>query len=231
MRTLGYITTNGRVATGIRLRVESLGLDTSHFRGKRSWSTAQLEAAVRDSRSWSEVVGRLGVSSTSAEAIARARGYAARLGIDSSHFPSLKPVPGAALPFSNTVRHGGQSGLSIAARWFLDRNYTVSVPLEPALYDLVTESDGGLVRVQVKTTRRQEANGRYAAGIGRLIHDATAPRNANGNRKSVPYGVDDIDYFFIITPVKMYLIPISVVAGSMLIVLDEKYAAFAVESS
>ena len=131
----------------------------------------------------------------------------------------------------DATRHGGQSGLSIAARWLLDRNYTVSVPLEPAPYDLVTESDGGLVRVQVKTTRRRGANGRYAAGIGRLIHDATAPRNANGNRKSVPYGVDDIDYFFIITPVKMYLIPIGVVAGSMQIVLDEKYAAFAVESS
>ena len=132
------------------------------------------------------------------------------------------------MPFGNGIKHGGQSGLSIAARWFLDRGYTVSVPLEPAPYDLVTESDEGLKRVQVKTTRQLQRNGRYTVAVARNVHDSTRPRNANGSRKRVPYSADDVDYFFVITPVLMYLIPITVVAGRSQLVLDEKYAAFAV---
>jgi len=60
------------------------------------------------------------------------------------------------------------------------------------------------------------------------IHDGSAPRTANGNRKSVPYGTDLVDYFFIITPQSSFLIPVDVVADLHAITLDEKYAAFAV---
>ena len=159
------------------------------------------------------------------------RTVALRLGLDTTHFAykrNFKPVAPVGLPFGEAVRHGAQSGLSIAARWFLDRGYIVSVPLEPAAYDLVTESDEGLKRVQVKTTRYVASSGRHQVKITRNAHDANAPRNANGNRRRVAYSADEVDYFFIITPKSSFLIPIGVLAGLHTIVLDEKYAAFAV---
>jgi len=123
---------------------------------------------------------------------------------------------------------GGRSGVSVAARWFLDRGYAVSVPLEPAVYDLITESDEGLKRVQVKTSRQIAKNGRETVGISRLVYDSTRPRNANGPRRRAPYDPCSIDYFFVVTATQMYLIPINVVAGLMQLCLDDKYAAFAV---
>lgn len=159
------------------------------------------------------------------------RVVAGRLGLDTSHlaqprnFQPLKAVP---TPFMNALKHGGQSGLSIAARWFLDRGYIVSVPLEPAPYDLITESDDGLKRVQVKTTRQVERSGRSVVRIARAIRDPAARRNSNGHRRTVPYSPDHVDYFFIVTPQTSFLIPIGVVSGQTYLVLDEKYAAFAV---
>jgi hypothetical protein len=100
---------------------------------------------------------------------------ASRLGLDTSHFAhgrNFKPLPAADLPFVNVVRRGGQSGLSIAARWFLDRGYVVSVPLEPAAHDLVTESDSGLKRVQVKSTQARRTAGdtwRTSRGVSTML--------------------------------------------------------------
>lgn len=228
MRELGYATTAGRLTVRLRNHAEELGINFSHFQGK-SYTEDQLRQAVASSTTWAGVMTALG--KTHGNGTAAARTVAERLDIDTSHFiskRSFRPVPGEVLPFGNDIRPGSQSGLSIAARWFLDRGYVVSVPLEPAPYDLVTESDDGLKRVQVKTTRRRASNGRYTAGIGRHVHDATAPRNANGNRRTVPYNVEDVDYFFVITPLKMYLIPIGIADSRCQLILDEKYAAFAV---
>lgn len=159
------------------------------------------------------------------------KAVAERLGLDASHFAyrrNFKPVPAVELPFANPIQLGGQSGLSIAARWFLDRGYVVSVPLEPTAYDLVTESDSGLKRVQVKMTWTSKDSGRYVADIARRVHDASAPRNANGNRRRVSYEAEHVDYFFVITPKSSFLIPVDIIDGRHSIVLDEKYAAFAV---
>lgn len=44
MKALGYATTNGRLANGLRLRSEALGLDSSHFvRGRtgRTWPSSR----------------------------------------------------------------------------------------------------------------------------------------------------------------------------------------------
>ena len=196
---------------------------------KRTYTDEQLRDAVAESTNWTQVMRAIGKSPGSSNKAVVA--VAERLGLDASHFTykcSFRPVSGIAMPFGNDIRHGGQSGLSIAARWFLDRGYVVSVPLEPAPYDLVTESDEGLKRVQVKTTRATGRNGRYYAEINRRVHKATAHRNANGNRRRAPYSPDDVDYFFVITPASMFLIPVSVVPGVCQIVLDEKYTAFAV---
>jgi len=196
---------------------------------QRTYTDDQLREAIAAATCWTEVMAALG--KTPGSGTQAVKPVAERLSLDTSHFGykrNFKPVPGIKMPFGNAVEHGGQSGLSIAARWFLDRGYIVSVPLEPAAYDLVTESDEGLKRVQVKTTRYIGRSGRYVAKTVRHVHDGSAPRNANGNRKSVPYGTDLVDYFFIITPQSSFLIPVDVVADLHAITLDEKYAAFAV---
>jgi hypothetical protein len=195
----------------------------------RRYTDQQLCAAVAASTNWSAVMVAIGKKP--GNGTEKVKVVASRLGLDTSHFAykrCFRPVPGVEMPFRNTVRSGGQSGLSIAARWFLDRGYIVSVPLEPAPYDLVAESDEGLKRVQVKTTRQRQPSGRFCVEIARRVHDGTVPRNANGSRRAVPYNSDQVDYFFIVTPESMFLIPISVVAGFRRIVLDVKYAAFAV---
>lgn len=99
------------------------------------------------------------------------KAVADRLGLDTSHFAykrSFSPVSPIDMPFKNGLKFGGQSGLSIAARWFLDRGYVVSVPMEVTVYDLVAESDDGLKRIQVKTTRH----------IGRRTETASMSRMA-----------------------------------------------------
>jgi hypothetical protein len=196
---------------------------------RRTYADSQLREAVATSANWSSVMVALGKTPGSGTQAVKA--VAARLGLDTSHFAdkrSFKPVPRVVLPFNNNARQAGPRGLSIAARWFLDRGYVVSVPLDPTAYDLITESDEGLKRVQVKTTRQRGVNGRYVVRVSRLAHGLSAHRNANGSRKLVPYAPDLIDLFFIVTPELSYIIPIGVTGDRLTLVLDEKYAAFAV---
>jgi len=106
----------------------------------------------------------------------------------------------------------------------------VSVPLETAPYDLITESDDGLKRIQVKTTSQVSGDsGRYLVRLSRMTRDPGAPMNSNGQRRHVAYTPDEVDYFFVVTSTgTMYLIPIDVVAGQIRVTLDVKFAAFAV---
>lgn len=106
----------------------------------------------------------------------------------------------------------------------------VSVPLEVAPYDLVTESDEGLKRVQVKSTNSRHSSGRYIAYTRRLLYDATATANARGRVRRACYTEADVDYFFILTGAgTKYLIPLCAVPGLMTLTLDEKYVNFVVE--
>ena len=124
---------------------------------------------------------------------------------------------------------GGKSGLSVAARWFLDRGYRSLLPLEPTCYDLITQSDEGLKKVQVKTTNKLETSGRYFVRLARTIYDPRATSNAGGKYRQAPYTPGMVDYCFIVTGGgSMYLIPFDVVGGRQGIVLDRKYSAFAV---
>ena len=56
MRKLGLNANSAGAIRIVRRDVERLGLDTSHFRGKRIWSDAQLRRAVMDSQSWDELL-------------------------------------------------------------------------------------------------------------------------------------------------------------------------------
>jgi hypothetical protein len=157
-----------------------------------------------------------------------------RLGLDTSHFGYARSSgPLAAVtahPFTRVPDSGASSGLSIAARWFLDRGYGVSIPLEPEPYDLIAESDTGFQRVQVKTTRMAMKNGRYRVGLTRTVYDSAAMvGTADGKHRRLPYDEGAIDFFFIVANGDgKYLIPFDVVAGRQTIILDHKYAAFKV---
>jgi PD-(D/E)XK endonuclease len=229
-RELGLNTTS--VTHGLKRRADQLKLNYTHFTGQRRWTDADLRAAVGTSTTWVEVarrVGRSALSGSGAEALKR---HAERLGLDTSHLNYSRsgiPLPGQEIPFSNTPSPNGKSGLSIAAKWFLDRGYAVSVPLEPTCYDLIVESDEGLKKIQVKTTNRVESSGRYGVRLTRTIYDPLATSKANGKYRQAPYAPGMVDYFFIVTGSGgMYLIPFDVIGSRQSIVLDHKYGAFTV---
>lgn len=196
----------------------------------RSYTDDQLRAAIETAKSWADVLRALGKPSNYPATWPRR--HATQAGIDIAHLEAhhLSPVPAVASPFGNPVRtNGGRSGLSIACRWFLDRGYNVSIPLEPADYDLIAESDRGLIRVQVKTTNQRPGNGRYVLNVTRKVYDQTATPNAIGKCRKVAYTSDQVDYFFAHTGAdQMYLIPIEAIEGKTGIVLDMRYEAFRV---
>jgi hypothetical protein len=198
----------------------------------RTYTDEQLRVAIAGASCWADVATALGkgrnYSTTHIQQVAT------RLGFDSSHFNykrSSEVLPMVDHPFSNDPREGRHTQMTVALQWFLDRGYPVSIPIEPTFYDFVVESNEGFMRIQVKTTAyRQHGNGRYSAHITRKAYRVDAkPIPSLGKYIRVSYTADQIDYFFIITAESVnYLIPLSAVSGLTALVLDEKYAAFAV---
>jgi len=116
-----------------------------------------------------------------------------------------------------------------AIHWFLSRGYTPSIPVDPVRYDLVVESDQGLIRVQVKSTNQKGKSGRWTVHAYRAAYNATSPANANGRRRRILYSSADVDYFFIVTGDRSrYLIPVDSVT-TFTLTLDHKYARFKVD--
>lgn len=167
-------------------------------------------------------------------AAAHVRKVADRLGCDSSHFVvrrnAVPVMESGAPPFQRPrTGIGSTPSLTVAMQWFLERGYIVSVPIEPAPYDLVTESDEGLKRVQVKTTSRRDQRGGFKARLTRTLYIPGAKPNSGGSYRAVPYEPGVIDYFFIITKGgTAYLIPAPVVEGATDIALV-RYARFKIE--
>ena len=195
---------------------------------KRTYTDDQLRAAIAGATTWADVLVQLGRGRRQNATWLKVQ--AARLNIDVSHFDYVRtktPVTALTTSFSRPRSPGRRAGLSAAATWFLERGYNVSIPLEPASYDLVTESDTGLKRVQVKTTSYRESSGRFVVHLRRKSYDPNATANASGKSRRICYSPDEIDMFFIRTSTDdTYLIPIEVVGGLAAIVLDEKYKAF-----
>jgi hypothetical protein len=111
----------------------------------------------------------------------------------------------------------------------MERGYTVCIPVKPALYDLVVDSDAGLVRVQVKSTTSHDRTGRWLVRIHRMAYDPTVKPTANGSRVKCVYSPGEVDFFFIVTAEgDNYLIPLESTNGVSSLTLDSKYAAFKV---
>ena len=212
----------------VRRRADELGLDQSHFRGKRLWSDVQLRDAVAECQSWQEVLSRLGLS-TKGEGNPKAhiKGHAVRLGLDTSHLnrvshtgrqPDEAPAPVADREAN--LRHLRIAAETLAASWFALRGCVVSLPIESSPYDLLVETAGRIDRVQVKTTTYFNQGG-WMVTVGH--HPDT---HSKRSQRLLAYDPDEIDLFFVVDgDMTMYLIPYRAVAGRVRVLLrtDRKY--------
>jgi hypothetical protein len=118
----------------------------------------------------------------------------------------LQPV------FTPNVKHLREAGTAIATMWFLLCGYNASIPIEPALYDLLVAMPDGIKRVQVKTTTFDNRGWRVQVG--------PRPYSVGNRGLLVPYDPDLIDFFFILDgDLTMYVIPSHVIAGRVAILL------------
>jgi hypothetical protein len=207
-------------------------VDVAPLLGDRSKSSIDgLAEAISEASSWAEALRRLniGISGTGYRKVQVA---VRDTGLDTSHFRgqgwTAKPVPAASIPFhrDRDERNLQKAAPVIAATWFLERGYMVSLPLEPAPYDMVAETDEGLAKIQVKSTTSRGKTGHWEVRVCRLSYD----RTANSGRAPRCYSYGEVDYFFVVTADGgRYLIPLDAVKGIQSLTLGDKYASFRVK--
>ena len=214
MRELGLNATSAGAIRIVRRHAVRLGLDTSHFRGKRSWSDAQLRRAILDSQSWDEVMSALGLSTVSGSSPTHIKSHAIRLGLDFSRLESGAPSQSEPSTLQPHLKHLREAGASIAAAWFTLCGCAVSFPIEPATFDVLVSTPDGIRQVQVKTTTFSGKDG-WQVSVGRR------PYSARNLARLVPYDPEAIDFFFIVDgDLNVYLIPSRVIAGRVVLRLE-----------
>jgi PD-(D/E)XK endonuclease len=224
MRELGLCVTSAGSIRIVKRQVARLGLDTSHFRGQRLWSDAQLRRAVASTYSWSELLLELGLDGNAGDRV-RVKAHAARLGLDVTRLDGLAKGAGARPEFKPDIKHLREAGTAAAAMWFLLCGFNTSLPMEPTLYDLLVSMPDGIKRVQVKTTTQNQAATGWVVQVGRR------PYSPGNRERLVPYDPDLVDFFFILDgDLTMYVIPSRVIAGRVGIVLGN-YSEFIVGSA
>jgi len=226
MRALGFgdRSSSAGAIRIVRRRAAELGIDWSHFRGKRQWSDAQLRLAVAECLSWNEVLSRLGLSTTGGMQ-PHIKSHTVRLGLDTGHLNRLShdgrlpsESPPEAADLTGQLKFLRTAAGTLAATWFSIRGFAVSLPIEPVEYDLLVRtpsgfSPGGINRVQVKTTTFASKDG-WTVGVGH--HPDT--HSKKGRR--LAYDPDEIDLFFIVDgDMTMYLIPSRALAERVTVVL------------
>lgn len=118
----------------------------------------------------------------------------------------------------------GNAGLGRAIAYFTSCGFPVSIPLnDTQKYDLVVDFNGGLQRVQVKTSRFKRSSGAYEVLL----------KNCGGASKSRTITLFDkgaCDYLFVLTGGgTMYLIPAPAVEGTHAISVGNKYQEYEVQ--
>lgn len=239
-------TNNAKARRVVQGHAVRLGLDVSHLPAFKPVAPIyphdlrfrslidDLVAAVPECDTWAQVFRRVGIT-PSGSGYVSLRNKAMALGLDTSHFRGQRwgsrPVDAVEVPFSRDCDPEllRKAATARATAWFMERGYTVCVPVEPALYDLVVDSDEGLVRVQVKSTISRDKKGRWLVRIHRMAYDSSVKRTSNGARTRCVYAPGEIDFFFIVTAGgDNYLMPLAVTRGATTLTLDSKYAAFKV---
>jgi len=134
-------------------------------------------------------------------------------------------------PFKNQTGLAPNGSLAVikAMEWFLERGYMVSVPIEPAPYDLIVESEAGLKKIQVKSAGQKSRYGVWHTKIARKYYDRKKSPSSNGKTVQAPYSPNDIDFFFIQAgDGVLYLIPRSVTGEKVTVYLNHVYQEFRV---
>jgi hypothetical protein len=224
MRALGLNANSAGAIRTVKRHAVRLGLNSSHFRGKRTWSDAQLRRAVIDAQSWDELLTTLCLEPRSGGERIRVKAHAVRLGLSLTHLDDPSgdmPGPDEVKP---DLRYLRDAATSIAASWFCLCGFNVAIPLEPAVYDLLVAMPEGIKRVQVKTTTCYGKDG-WTAGVGRR------PYSIGNRERRIPYDPELIDWFFIVDgDLTIYLIPSRAIAGRVGILLHT-YSKFIVGSA
>ncbi|MDN3312071.1 group I intron-associated PD-(D/E)XK endonuclease [Microbacterium oryzae] len=216
LRELGLAATSAAAIRSVRHRVDELGIDHQHFRG-RKWTDDRLREAVAASRDWAEL-SRL-VDPTGTVDRATVRGHAARLGLDVTHLADeSKPRRRTKEEIQPERTHLRRAGPLLAAAWFTLCGDDVSWPLEPCRYDLLVQRGAEFRRVQVKSST-------VRVGDSWKVYLSTS----RGTRRT--YDPDEIDDFFIVDgDLQYHLIPVSEVGGLQAIHLAA-YARFRLETT
>ncbi len=221
MRKLGLNPSNGGTTLTVRRHAASLGLDTSHFKGNRSWSDDVLRRAVMDSRTWDEVLTTLGLSSRAGGERILVKAHAMRLGLDISHLGLPAQRTAAPCELRPDLAHLRQAAESLAAAWFVLCGCNVAFPAVSDSYDLLVSTSEGMKGVQVKTTTLK-TKGSWMVRIGRR------PYSIGNNALLIPYDPEVIELFFIIDgDLTAYVIPSRAVGGRTTIFL-RSYAKYIV---
>jgi PD-(D/E)XK endonuclease len=212
IRALGITTNSEGTMLRVKRDVARLALDVSHFKGSRTWDDGQLKRAVAEAMSWDDVFMSLGLRTPKKETRTRVQGHAIRLGLDLEHLNIGAQRASASAEWQLDPMRLRDAAAPLAAAWFMMRECTVSFPAEQAIYDLLVQSNEGILRVQVKTTTTIGASGQ--------VNVARRPYSAQNLGPRMPYDPSVIDYFFIVDgDYSMYLIPSRVIAGRVVLTL------------
>jgi PD-(D/E)XK nuclease superfamily protein len=207
-RSLGMKSTSSWAL--VHRRARELGLDASHFRGKRAWTNAELAQAIAGAKTWSGAARKVGAG-TDRATVTSLKELALQMGWDVSHLdrPSRVPMP-VALP-EQTFASFGTEAEYLAAAWFASRGFRVSLAGSGLPYDLVIDRCGEIQRVQVKsTTMAAGTSGSVTVKLSRL----TSSRGAGTNRRMQCYEPTDFDLFLVLTGEgRLFLIPLRDVPG------------------
>lgn len=147
MRALGLGVNSAGAIRIVRRHVLRLGLDTSHFRGKRIWSDAQLRRAVIDAQSWGELLVTLGLAPDNGDGRTRVKAQAVRLGLDLAHLENCTTNSREPAEAKPNLKYLRDAATCIAASWFSLCGFTAAIPVEPAVYDLLVSVPDGIKRV------------------------------------------------------------------------------------
>lgn len=213
LRAFEYKPSSTAPRQALRRSVERYGIDTSHFVGQRTWSDQALIDAAKTAETWTELLARLGLS-TASKSSDSVRAATRRLGIDLGRL-TLGPKTGRDaigidLSGSPALNHLRNAAPSIAAAWFLLCGRAVSMPCEPAPYDMIVDLLDGLKRVQVKSSTARDGRGAWNVRIGHR------PDGSPTAADFIPYRADEVDHFFVVDgDLLLYLIPANAVIGKM----------------
>jgi hypothetical protein len=220
-----------KLATGVRFSLPQPGASMSVMSGQTKVQREALQAKTREL--YERGMGCRAVADALDEHPVSTYRRLQRMGIlrgRDEAYEEQHRIEFPSLPFQRAPAqtHLRSAAIGIAVRWFLDRGYIPSVPLEPARYDLVVDSDGGLQRIQIKTTNFRDKQGVWVVHAHRTRYHADAEtRGVAGKRKAVPYTPVEIDFFFVVTgDLTTYLIPIAASGDRKNLTLGKKYAKF-----